>query len=29
MNKLLTREEFREAVFTRDKRKCVICTAVG
>jgi 5-methylcytosine-specific restriction endonuclease McrA len=25
MNKLLTRDEFREAVFARDKHKCVFC----
>jgi hypothetical protein len=27
MNQLLTREEFREAVFSRDRRLCVICHA--
>jgi hypothetical protein len=25
MSKLLTRNEFREGVFARDKNKCVIC----
>ena len=27
MNKLLTRQEFREKVFNRDKHKCVFCGA--
>ena len=25
MNKLLTRDQFREAVFARDNHKCVFC----
>ena len=26
-DKLLTRDEFREAVFARDKHQCVVCAA--
>jgi 5-methylcytosine-specific restriction endonuclease McrA len=29
MNKLLTRDDFRESVFKRDGHKCVICKAPG
>lgn len=29
MNKLLTRDEFRRAVFARDKNRCVSCGATG